>query len=37
MWTKPTTYIFDEDADELLATAIGLRDMNLEPEEVREW
>ena len=37
MWAKPTAYIFDEDADELLAAAIGLRDMKLEPEEVREW
>jgi hypothetical protein len=37
IWTKPTTYVFDEDADDLLAAAIGLRDMNLEPEDVREW
>jgi len=37
LWNKADRYIFEEDADELLAAAIGLRDMGIDPDEVREW
>ena len=36
-WGKSDRHILEEDAEELLAAAIGLRSMGLEPEEFREW
>ena len=36
IWNK-AEFIFEEDADDMLATAIGLRDMDLETEDIREW
>ena len=37
IWGKSDRHILEEDAEELLAAAIGLRSMGLEPEEFREW
>ena len=37
VWNAADEYVFEEDADELLAKAIGLRDMELPAKEVREW
>jgi hypothetical protein len=37
IWRKADRTIIEEEAEELLAAAIGLRSMDLEPEDVREW
>ena len=37
LWKKNKEFVFDEDADDLLAAALGLREMNLESDEIREW
>ena len=37
VWDKADRYMLEEDAEDLLAAAIGLRSMELEPEEFREW
>ena len=37
IWGKSDRHILEEDAEELLAAAIGVRSMGLEPEEFREW
>jgi hypothetical protein len=36
IWNKEE-HIFEEDADDMLAAAIGLRNMDLETEDIREW
>jgi hypothetical protein len=36
-WKPNKEFLFDDDVDDLLAQAIGLRDMELESEEIREW
>jgi hypothetical protein len=36
IWNKEK-HIFEEDADDMLAAAIGLRSMDLETEDIREW
>lgn len=37
LWKKPDGVVYDEDADDMLAKALGLRDMGLETEEIGEW
>jgi hypothetical protein len=37
MWNKNTEIVFEEDADLLLANALGARNMGLSTEEIDEW
>lgn len=37
VWQKPIEFLDDEDADDMLAKAIGLRDMELNTEEIGDW
>lgn len=37
VWKTNTEFVFEEDADDRLAAALGLREMELETENIREW
>jgi hypothetical protein len=36
-WVPVEGYVFEEDADDMLAKALNLRVMELETEDIREW
>lgn len=37
LWRHVIGYVFEEDADDMLAKALNLREMDLETEDIREW
>lgn len=37
LWKGQKEYVFEEEADELLASAIGLRGMELTTKEIEDW
>lgn len=37
LWKRSEGLVFDEDADDMIAKALGLRDMELNTEEIGDW
>lgn len=37
LWKRSEGFVHDEDADDMLARALSLRDMGLDTEEIGEW
>jgi len=37
LWKRSEGFVFDEDADDMIAKALGLRDMELNTEEIGDW
>lgn len=37
LWKRSDGFVFDEDADDMIAKALGLRDMGLNTEEIGDW
>jgi hypothetical protein len=37
LWKRSEGLVFDEDADDMIAKALGLRDMELDTEEIGDW